>query len=304
MRSLKLVFLVVFLLSSSVLAEEIEQDKIVDEKRSIVLLPLLNVILPGFTQVVDGEPGKASLFFGTALTGFLINGAARRNLEEFRQSDSERYHSYRDNQRAEGIGEALIKHASYVSLYDGFLTRVKDYQAEGKYLFLPNEQNLESIHKAPFNFQYMKRATTWIPFLLAVGLGVSEFNESPSPNKFDMRPIDGLSSVSRSYAAGVGEEAFFRGWMQPVLYENTQSYWLSNTIQAVVFGYAHGPTPYPQLAFGFYTGWLVPENSWDMGEAIFIHTWWDIILMNVSFARSRSLTKDFNIQLPLINARF
>lgn len=292
-----------FFINNSAFCEELKPVELT-EKRSIVFLPLLNMILPGFTQVVDGEPGKAAVFFGTNLAGFLTMEMAQRNIEDFNRSDSERYHSYRDNQRVKGIGEALIKYASSVSLYDGFLTRVKDYQANDQYLFLPKDQNLESIHKAPFNFEYMKRPTTWIPVLLAAGLGMSGFNDNPSPNHFDLRPIDGLASTSRSYAAGVGEEAVFRGWMQPILYENTQSYWLSNTIQAVIFGYAHGPTPYPQLAFGFYTGWLVPHNGWDMGEAIFIHTWWDLIIMTASYARSRSLTKDFNIQLPLINASF
>ena len=92
--------------------------------------------------------------------------------------------------------------------------------------------------------------------------------------------------------------------MQPLIYENTQSYFWANTVQALIFGYAHGPKPYPQLAFGFYAGWLVPSNAWDMGEAIFIHTWWDAVLMTASFARKRSLIKDFNIKIPLVNTSF
>lgn len=304
MKLFKIIFLFIFFTGNLVIAEDQIQNNPASEKRSIIFAPLLNAIIPGYTQLVDGESGKASIFFGAYLAGIFADSTARRNIKEFNESDSKRYHWYRDNQRVEGISNALVKQASLVSLYDGFLTRVTDYQSDGQYLFLPKDQNLESIHKAPFNFQYMKRATTWVPFLLAIGLGVSGFKESPSPNKFDMRPIDGLASTYQSYSAGVSEEAFFRGWMQPVLYENTQSYWLSNTVQAVIFGYAHGPEPYFQLAFGFYTGWLVPENGWDMAESIFIHTWWDLILMTASYARTRSLTKDFNIQLPLINARF
>lgn len=303
MKLFKVTFSLIFFLQNIAFSDELPIIE-VKEKRSILFLPLLNIALPGLTQAIDGDGGKASIFFGTALTGILIENAAHEKLEAFRQSDSERYHGYRDNQRAERIGNSIAKHATFVSLYDGFLTRVKDYQIDNQYLFLPKEQNLESIHMAPLHFQYMTRSTTLIPFLIAVGLGVSGYNESPTPDHFDLRPIDGFASSYNSYAAGVSEEAVFRGWMQPMLYENTKSYWLSNSIQAVIFGYAHGPAPYPQLAFGFYAGWLATENGWDIGETIFIHTWWDLILMTASYARTRSLTKDFNIQLPLVNSRF
>ena len=115
---------------------------------------------------------QTSVFLSAALSSIVLYRVTQESIHHFKQSDSERYHSYRDNQRANEIAMSLGKHASFISLYDGFLTLVEYYQTEGKYLFLPQDQNLEFIHKAPFNFSYLKNATTWAPLLLAVGLGV------------------------------------------------------------------------------------------------------------------------------------
>ncbi|MBC7417669.1 MAG: CPBP family intramembrane metalloprotease, partial [Pedobacter sp.] len=282
-----------------------DEPIIVEEKRSIILFPLLTAIVPGLGQAIDGEYQKSGSLLGLSISGFLIANEAHKRQEAFLASDSYRHHSYRDNVRAELFGMTMYKHAAGVALYDSFLTRVQDYHREGKYLFLPEKQNLESIHKAPFTFTYLSRPTTFLPLLLAFGLGISEFNRSTKPDHFDLRMSDAATSTYASYVAGVTEEAMFRGWMQPILYENTQNVWLTNTIQALAFGYSHAtPQPYIQIAFGLYSGWLTPKNYWDLSESIFIHTWWDVIVITAEYARSRSKTKDFNVQLPMFNASF
>lgn len=174
MKMIHFLFCLIFLISSITFAEESlsTSDPTPTEKRSIVVMPMLNVVVPGLTQFIDGEPKKTSVFLSAALSSIVLYRVTQESIHHFKQSDSERYHSYRDNQRANEIAMSLGKHASFISLYDGFLTLVEYYQTEGKYLFLPQDQNLEFIHKAPFNFSYLKNATTWAPLLLAVGLGV------------------------------------------------------------------------------------------------------------------------------------
>lgn len=282
-----------------------EEQSASDEKRSIVIFPFITAFVPGLGQAIDGEYKKSGSLLGLSISGFLIASEARQRKKNFLESDSVRFHSYRDSERAESFGNAMYKHAAGIALYDSFLGRVSDYHSDGKYLFLPEKQNIESIHKAPFEWRYLGRPTTFIPLMIGFGLGISDFNRSSKPDHFDLRVSDVTASSYQSYVAGVTEEAMFRGWLQPILYENTENFWLTNTIQALAFGYSHNnPRPFYQIAFGFYAGWLAPRNNWDLGETIFIHTWWDVIVITAEFARSRSTTHDFNIQLPVMKATF
>ena len=282
-----------------------DQDVVSDEPRSIILFPVLTALVPGLGQAIDGQYLKSASLLGLTLSGVLIAEDAREKQKTFLESDSLRFHGYRDIQHAVSVGSAMTKHAFGIALYDSFLNRVSDYHHVGKYQFLPEKQNLKSIHTAPFEFSYLSRPTTFIPLVVGFGLATSEFNRPSRPDHFELRVSDVAASTSISYVAGVSEEAMFRGWMQPILFENTQNFWVANTIQAVAFGYSHdNAQPYFQIAFGLYTGWLTPKNNWDLSEAIFIHTWWDVIVITAEFVRTRSKTEDFNIQLPAFSASF
>jgi len=248
------------------------------------------------SQILDRvSPGRSGL-------GILLS--SQEKIDEFVKSDSTHFHHYRDLQRERQIGQAMLGHSMMLSLYDSFSTRSAMAKTNGEYLFLPENQNVDSILKAPLKFEYLKRWTTFIPFSIAMLVGYNQFNDSPRPEKFELRPIDGVASSYTSYVAGTGEEAFFRGWMYPVIYQNTGSHLASNLIQGTVFGFAHGPKPYFQLAFGFYSGWLTERNGFDLGEAIFVHAWWDFFVIGAEYARSRSMTRDYNFQLPPLQISF
>lgn len=274
------------------------------EKPSIILVPAVSFFIPGFGSAIAGDYLNATKYFGYALTGLAIVQYTQIQIDDFNNNYSGRFHNLRDLQAMYNIGYRMVKHSMLLSNYDAFLNRVKAYQADGQYLFLPKEQNINSILQAPFKFEYLKRWTTIIPFALAMGVGVSEFNRNPRPSRFELRPIDGATSSYISYVAGTGEEAFFRGWVYPVLYQNTNSLLISNAVQGLGFGYAHGPEPYIQLLFGFYSGWLTSNNGFDLGESIFIHSWWDFWVITAEYVRSRSFTRNYNIQIPAINFTF
>jgi len=269
-----------------------------DEKRSVTLVPVASFFLPGLGSFLEEDYSKGAKFLGYFGAGLGVLLSTEQRIKEFNKSDSLNFHHYRDLQREQDIGRAMAAHSMMFSLYDSFLSRVEDHKSDGKYLFLPKDQTINSVLKAPIKFEYMKRWTTYVPFSLALILSPLQFNKSPRPDRFELRPVDGVSSTYMSYVAGTGEEAMFRGWMYPVLYQNTDNHFLSNAIQGTVFGYMHGPKPYFQLAFGFYAGWLTKRNEFDIGEAAFVHAWWDFWLIAAEFARSRSFTEDFNIQLP------
>jgi hypothetical protein len=250
----------------------------------------------------DFETG--SKFFVYAATGLGVYLSSQDKIDAFLESDSLNFHYYRDLQRERQIGQSMLGHSMALSTYDSFLSRAKKLQNSGEYSFLPPDQNLNSILMAPFKFEYLKRWTTYTYLILALFVGANEFNRDPRPGTFELRPIDGIASSYTSYVTGTGEEAFFRGWVYPVLYQNTNSHFISNTVQGTAFGYAHGPEPYFQLAFGYYTGWLNQRNNFDIGEAVFIHAWWNFWVMAAEYARSRGQTRDYHIQLPPFQMSF
>jgi hypothetical protein len=297
----KLKVLLIFFLSAPVLAQT---ETSAADKKSLLIVPAVSYFLPGFGQALDGEYTKAALFFGYFGLGIVTASEARHRMDDFEQSPSLGFHHYRDLKDFRQTGQAMSKHASGLSVFDSFNSRVHAYQEAGQYGFLPKDQNLETVLKAPFQFRHLAKWTTWVPFLAAMAASTIEYNESPKPRDFDFRLQDATASSFESYVAGSSEEAFFRGWMMPILYENTQSFWLSNAIQGTAFGYAHGPRPYFQLAAGYYAGWLTDRNHYDLSEVIFVHAWWDFWVLAASYARNRAFTHDMKVDFPLINFSF
>lgn len=273
-------------------------------KGSLIIVPAISYFIPGFGSALESDYLRTASFLGYAVAGGSIVSNTQNRIDEFRNSDSLNFHHYRDLQAEQNTGYRMIHHSMMLSTYDSFQSRVKAYQEEGQYTFLPKDQNVNSLLLAPFKFGYMKRWTTVIPFILAIGIGASVLNEHPRPGQFQLRPIDAVASSYSSYVAGTGEEAFFRGWVYPILFQNTQSHLISNTVQGLAFGYAHGPQPYFQLAAGLYFGWLSNRNNFDIGEPIFVHAWWDFWIIAAEYVRSRSFTRDYNIQLPAASFLF
>ena len=66
----------------------------------------------------------------------------------------------------------------------------------------------------------------------------------------------------------------------PMAHEYTGSPFAANLIDASLFALAHLSTvdiPIVQLAFGYHLGNVAQNNGYSLLEAVFIHTWWDII---------------------------
>jgi membrane protease YdiL (CAAX protease family) len=282
----------------------IEPQESTSEKKSLILVPAVSFFLPGFGTALDQNYQKASLLLGYAISGYFIQREGQRRMDEFIHNDSGAFHSYRDSVAVRNFGQEMWGHAGMLSTFDTFTSRLAEHQKEGKYLFLPKEQNLESVLKAPFQFTYMSRMTTLIPFAMAMAGAVGNFKKEPAPKGFHVRTVDLIGSTYSSYGAGTGEEAFFRGWMFPVLYENSDNLVASNIAQALAFGLAHGGRPYFQTAAGYYFGWLTARNNFDIGESIFVHAWWDFWVIGAIYARNRSLVKDYDFKFPLVNTSF
>jgi membrane protease YdiL (CAAX protease family) len=286
--------------ADEVAPEEVSQNA---EFKSLFWTPLASVLIPGLGQAIDGDTRRSFVFGGLALTGYGIYSYGDNDQKAYLAEPGIDFNRELDNKLIKRVGGSMILNAGFMSAYDTFQSRIGVYQEVGKYLFLPKDQKVEDFTMAPFHFSYLQRPTTWIPFLVSMVISADHYNTA-KPTRFHMRGIDPAAAAYLSYNAGTGEEAYFRGVLYPTLYESWNGGWTANVAQALIFGYAHGERPYPQILGGLYFGYLAEKNGFDLGENIFIHAWWDVWLMMADFIKDRGYANGYYFQLPQINIRF
>jgi membrane protease YdiL (CAAX protease family) len=151
---------------------------------------------------------------------------------------------------------------------------------------------------------YLRYPSVFIPLGLFAGGAILSHNigSNGSPT---FTWSDGFFTAATSYNAGVGEEAFFRGYLMMNFRQSWGSDFWSLTASSVLFGAAHissdNPYPWPQLIGGFYLGWLAQHDDWTLSRNVFVHAWWDIIAFISEFS---SDTVHPKVMLPLVDARF
>lgn len=278
------------------LAREKPQDK------SLVWGPLFSFVLPGADQYYEKQYSSAFLYSSVALLGLNLSSSA--NYTEDIEGEPDKFNTTENNEyRKKQWGNQLYMSAGVLSAFHSYRSTVK-YKKKffGAFDFLPEQTN-QDLLKAPFEFKYLKRKTTYLPLLTISGLvlllprqqGLATANLSIS---------DAFFSSAYSFNAGVSEEALFRGMLMPNLYESYGSLFWSNTTTALIFGLAHGAKtlPIPQILAGYYFGWLTQKNNWSLNESVFVHTWWDVIAIGASYMQGED--HENLVYLPLYAARF
>lgn len=277
-----------------------EPRKKLDKKRNVYFPPLVSLLLPSFDQWWEGQHGAAGAYLGTWFVGFnLMSNASQQANSLDRDFDD-----FNDLKRQYAYGTQLMMFAGELSAYQSFRTAMKTRQSDGEYNFLKEtDETTGDLLLAPFAFSEVLKPTTFIPLVLLTGLVIANHNSgSHEPGDFTFG--DGAFTAGISYNAGVGEEALFRGYLMPVMREGFGSNFWSNATTAVLFGAAHlgsNKLPIIQTLGGFYLGWLTQRNGWSLRQAIFLHTWWDVIAIGAQVAS----TKDGGtIRLPALTFEF
>lgn len=263
-----------------------------DRLRSVFWAPLFSLAIPGLDQWMEGQYGYASAYTGVALMGYQISDYNRRRLKSEYESwefDSQP-EELKENRQMLGERERRLSYGSQMafaagsfSAYHAFRTAVPSQQKLGRFDFLKEEETPGELLLAPFRFDYLKRASTWIPLGVIAGLAaMSHGAELEESSEFERRKLtrsDYFYTAGISYAAGTHEELLFRGWILPVTREMTGGNLSANLITTAAFALAHlgsTPIPVPQALLGFHLGWVTQQNNWTLSESIFIHTWWDV----------------------------
>lgn len=267
------------------------QDVRADTARSAprgaeLLIPLSGLLVPGAGQYIHGAWGPGLGYTASAVGGYALYAREERGL------DTRHLPRDGDGQLATS-GLFLASGASYLSAYDAFARGIRDLQREGKYRFLTGHAPVGDLLTAPFDPAFLGRWTTWA-HLAWTGVIVAVVLDDREPG-VAYRPLvarDVGFATALSLSAGIGEEAAFRGWLLPLLHQNTaERFWLSNALQAALFGAGHigGAGRYSALIGGWalYEGWLTRRNGWSVRESIFHHFWYDLAVVTATFLTDR-----------------
>lgn len=267
-----------------------------ERPRSIVWIPLISFFLPGFDQWWEGQYPSAVFYTGIGILGISL---IEEDISDKNPTDSD----LTDGEKKSFYGAQLYQTAGSLSAFHSFKTAVKTHQGTGRFSFLQEEETTGDVLLAPFRLDFLLRPTTFLPVGVAavisgIALATSEVSS--------MRGRDILYVSGLSYNAGTGEEAVFRGWMMPLMMDWMDSPFWSNTTTALLFALSHlgGDIKYPiaQFAMGWYLGWVTQQRNWTIAESVFIHTWWDLIILGTLFTLDPD--EETNVLLPVAFIRF
>ncbi|MGE4133956.1 MAG: lysostaphin resistance A-like protein [Bdellovibrionales bacterium] len=271
-------------LASPALAEWLESRPVKDpdRPRNEIWMPLAGFVLPGFPQYFERQWTSAATYTAVGVTGLGL-GIAATNQVDTSKAQNDEVDEQDGPYRQYTYGLQLYMFAGEISAYHSFRTAAASRRSVGQYTFLPVEENPKDLLLAPFEVEHLLRPTTYIPFLILLGVGISELHSGASLNIDDVAFTGGVS-----YNAGVGEEAFFRGYMMPLFRERWDSPFWANFTSSVFFGAAHysesNRFPVAQALIGYYLGWMTQRNDWSLRQSIFWHTWWDVIAIGLQVA--------------------
>jgi len=271
-------------------------------------LALLVAALAAFAPPARGQAPElraaASLFvpgLGQALNGDYVEGGAQFGLFLVLDRQYQVLINQPDyinpNDRTDSNRNITINRTSFdADLYATALTDLPFYSAFSAYRDARQlsanqgystpapQETLDQAAVAPFQWEYLKRPTAWIPALIALGSALVP----PTGSSYLYRPERGLTRTEMTFGfagqfemVAVGEESFFRGVLNNGFSSAFGENWgLAGS--SVVFGLAHAgvgaqATPFEATVFGAYLGWLQQRNDYDIREGVAIHFWWDFL---------------------------
>jgi hypothetical protein len=269
-------------------------------------LPAFSLLIPGLGQYAQHASGPGLAYTGAGALGLVMLFSVDSAKHLLESNDLPRTV---EGQRAL-FGESLYTGAGELSAYDSFRRSVPALKLRGRYHFLPEPDPLSSLFTAPFDPHFLGRWTTWIHLAYTGAIVTLIAVDATEPGRVYLpyRFHDAVFGTALSYQAGVGEEAWFRGWFFPMVHDaNGEQMWLSNSLQAVIFGGLHaaqaGPFALVITGWAWYEGWLTKRNGWSIRESIFHHFWYDVAAFAVTLATEERPSAAAVISLPPISFR-
>jgi membrane protease YdiL (CAAX protease family) len=250
-------------------------------RKSALISVGLSYLFPGLGHVYLGDMKTASSLAGTTCAG--VGVASLYNFDK----------------SAFITGIMTIQTAWSYGIYAAYRD-VRFYNGTAGYSYKMPTDSFEDLAFAPFRWSILKKPEVWGGFLGAFALAAC--TSLAYPHDADARIHSSLSmdlmnsSPLIAFPVAIGEESFFRGFLQSQLAENLNP-WAGIGLSSLAFGAAHIPNAFllkPEnrwryytfslpliTAFGTYFGWLTHKNR-SLQESVALHTWYDFILFAAS----------------------
>lgn len=270
-------------------------------------------LIPGLGQAANGDYVEGGVHLGLTLV------AARQYNILIAKDDYIAPGDQIDDHRNIALNRTTFES----ELYGTALTDLSLYSAYGAYrdarLAMDNRgyatpaphESLAEAAYAPFQWDYMSRATTWVPLLLALYSAVTP----PDSSSYVIVPQGGLTrdEIGTGFAfqyemVAVAEEGFFRGMLNNGFSSAFGETW-GLVSSSVAFGLAHSgqgtqASGLQAGVFGLYLGWLQQRNDYDIRQGVAIHFWWDFLLGLATLQQRKTQIGAPPVRLASVTLRF
>jgi hypothetical protein len=271
-----------------------------------------STLLPGVGQIANGDYAAGALQLG------LTFALARQYVL---LSDKPDY--LQPKERVDSRNNLILVNQTTFEgdLYGTALTDLTFYSAFAAYRDARNarknsgyatpapQESAGDLAVAPFRWEYLRRPTTFVPLAAALYFAATPATDQRylyKPDRSISRDTLRNGAFLQSEMVAIGEEAFFRGFINNGLSDSLGAGW-GLFLSSAFFGLAHegigGQASAGQATlFGLYLGWIQQRNDYDIREGVAIHFWWDF-LVSLGMLQQRKDKKQ-EVQLLHVNWRF
>jgi len=161
--------------------------------------------------------------------------------------------------------------------------------------------NIKNLIAAPFQWSILKKPEVWGGCLGAIAVAGTVMYFAHA-EKVSANTATTYITPLNAFPVAIGEESFFRGFLQPALNANLPD-WCAITLSSLVFGAAHIPNAFllepseqrnyftfslPLItSIGAYLGWLSHKNR-SIKECVAIHAWYDFAIFATGALANRA----------------
>jgi|GEM_PF-1046398 len=246
----------------------------------------LSSLFPGLGHIYLEDPKTAGVLMGTAGLGMGIGQSPHLNP------------SVRE------INLATLQVASFYGLYAAYRD-ARLYNGASHYSYQMPKDSLTDLTLASFKWSVIKKPEVWGGVLGALLIGATTvyFAYPHETAKIEVTHAKTTPMPLIALPVGVGEESFFRGFLQSALCESLNPV-AGIILSSLAFGAAHIPNAQliddPSQRWRYYTfslplitgigaycGWLTHKNR-SLQESVAVHTWYDFILFSLGALANQS----------------